>query len=637
MFNTTAKFNKAIYSENRKLAIKVTLELSNKTVELQKEDLDAGSLTINSTAMNKGFELGNVTASDITLTLNNRDGKWNDTDFSGSMIKPYCGVYLEDGTVEYVPMGIFIVDKPSRPYAIIELKGTDRLVLFDRPLDIGKINVPTSNLQLLKDICRLSNVPLKNGISILNGDNVIKSLPEKDYTYRDALAEIALMAGGFASIDRYGVLDIVPVKGSDSVNPEKYHELTTSNRVSHMQLTDQIVITGLKNKRLKFGTDDYAIEVEELKLLAEDKEKRVLDNVFNQIKGFTYIPFDAKYFGNPAIDVGDYILNKTRQGETKGLVTFHSFKYGGNCTLKAEGKSKQENDFRNKNQRILAQALTDFEEKLDVNLTDRELAQTQLTQVLGMALGAFSTQVKNDDNSVITYWHNKPNKDESTIIWKFNGEAIAVSNDGGKTWKGYDATTSNLIVNYLSALKISADEISVGEESSKRTLNELLEELNANNGDLAKRLEESTNALSSAENKLNELEESYKQTLLSSEATEAEINNQLANLEEARAVLEQAQEETKANLQEVEELAKAVTRTFNTDALGRPVISKADSDVKLVLDNDKLSFVSQGSELAYFGKDKAYISALQILQNLNIGKYTFEVEADGGFSIRWID
>ena len=96
-------------------------------------------------------------------------------------------------------------------------------------------------------------------------------------------------------------------------------------------------------------------------------------------------------------------------------------------------------------------------------------------------------------------------------------------------------------------------------------------------------------------------------------------------------------EETKANLQEVEELAKAVTRTFNTDALGRPVISKADSDVKLVLDNDKLSFVAQGSELAYFGKDKACISALQILQSLNLGKYTFEVQADGGFSIKWID
>ena len=161
--------------------------------------------------------------------------------------------------------------------------------------------------------------------------------------------------------------------------------------------------------------------------------------------------------------------------------------------------------------------------------------------------------------------------------------------------------------------------------------------MNANNGDLAKRLEESTNALSSAESKLNELEESYKEALLSNEATDAEIKNKLDNLEEARAVLEQAQAEAKSNLKEVEELAKAVTRTFNTDSLGRPVISKADSDVKLVLDNDKLSFVAQGSELAYFGKDKAYISALQILQSLNLGKYTFELKSDGAFSIKWID
>lgn len=216
---------------------------------------------------------------------------------------------------------------------------------------------------------------------------------------------------------------------------------------------------------------------------------------------------------------------------------------------------------------------------------------------------------------------------DSAIIENLNGKTLDFENING----------INLDINSGTIGTLNTDRVSIGEGSAKATLEEFLNQLNANNGDLATRLEQSTNALSSAENKLNELEESYKQTLLSSEATEAEINNQLASLEEARAELEQAQEETKANLQEVEELAKAVTRTFNTDSLGRPVISKADSDVKLVLDNDKLSFVSQGSELAYFGKDKAYISALQILQNLNIGKYTFEVEADGGFSIRWID
>ena len=70
-----------------------------------------------------------------------------------------------------------------------------------------------------------------------------------------------------------------------------------------------------------------------------------------------------------------------------------------------------------------------------------------------------------------------------------------------------------------------------------------MNQLDANNGDLATRLEQSTNALSNAENKLNELEESYKQTLLSNEATEAEINNKLASLEEARAEMKQAQEE----------------------------------------------------------------------------------------------
>ncbi len=284
-----------------------------------------------------------------------------------------------------------------------------------------------------------------------------------------------------------------------------------------------------------------------------------------------------------------------------------------------------------------------------------------LNKAAAQASGFYLTVVEVEDGPKRYYYHDQPKLEDSKYIEHYAGvgqKAYTDSgwNNGNPVWKTGEVD-GNLIANIVKATTLNADQINggtidarkvrvtnlkadninVGDEASKKTLNDLLEELNANNGDLAKRLEQSTNALSNAENKLNELEESYKQTLLSSEATEAEINNQLASLEEARAELEQAQEETKANLQEVEELAKAVTRTFNTDALGRPVISKADSDVKLVLDNDKLSFVAQGSELAYFGKDKAYISALQILQNLNLGKYTFEVQADGGFSIKWID
>lgn len=323
--------------------------------------------------------------------------------------------------------------------------------------------------------------------------------------------------------------------------------------------------------------------------------------------------------------------------------------------------SKTEVEIGGKISSYSAEKLKELDRKIEVESQERIGAYESIVKTVNSDYWSNDAYVYNflSDNKYNlpsgVYGFNKPIDQNPTEAIYIGGGKLLISNskDENNNWKWTTAIDgkglgTNLIgaeqiksgsikADHIESGAISADKINVGDDSAKATLEEFLNQLNANNGDLAKRLEQSTNALSNAENKLNELEESYKQTLLSNEATEAEINNQLASLEEARAEMKQAQEETKANLQEVEELAKAVTRTFNTDSLGRPVISKADSDVKLVLDNDKLSFVSQGSELAYFGKDKAYISALQILQNLNIGKYTFEVEADGGFSIRWID
>lgn len=111
--------------------------------------------------------------------------------------------------------------------------------------------------------------------------------------------------------------------------------------------------------------------------------------------------------------------------------------------------------------KVSAVASTVTEVKKDVtnlNLkTNRyKIAEQQLTSLMAQSFGVFKTEEVLEDGSTVYYMHDKPTLAESTNIWKMTGDALAVSNDGGKTWNaGLDAS-GNAIYNILSVIGIDA-------------------------------------------------------------------------------------------------------------------------------------------------------------------------------------
>lgn len=209
MINTSAQFKEAIRSSSRELSIKATLSSAAGTIELTPEDIEGGSLSIRSSIISGEFGLGSVDASDLTITLDNRTGRWDEFKFNGAMIEPYCGVKVADGNFEYVHMGKFIIDRPGRPYSIIQLQASDRMILLDVPLKQAAISFPANHRQILDAISHRCGVPLHSSISgIANIGHVVEVEPDGDMTCRDAVSEIAGMAGGYATITRDGYLAI---------------------------------------------------------------------------------------------------------------------------------------------------------------------------------------------------------------------------------------------------------------------------------------------------------------------------------------------------------------------------------------------------------------------------------------------
>jgi len=215
LWNVTEAYKIAIKGKTRKLFSKVTILTEGKTFELGIDEIIQGSLVVTSTLMNGEFEIGSAYAADLSFSLNNNDGRWNGIQLDGATVIPYPGIELADKTPEWVPSGVFIIDHPGRPYTIMNIKASDRMILFDVPLSDVGIVLPTTNYLMLQRICEYCHVPMAASlISQINMNHVIKALPEsrERMSCRDAIAEIAAMAGGNAHMNRMGELEIITLK-----------------------------------------------------------------------------------------------------------------------------------------------------------------------------------------------------------------------------------------------------------------------------------------------------------------------------------------------------------------------------------------------------------------------------------------
>ena len=84
-------------------------------------------------------------------------------------------------------------------------------------------------------------------------------------------------------------------------------------------------------------------------------------------------------------------------------------------------------------------------------------------------MGYYQTEQIQDDGSVITFQHDKPNLTESQYIWKKSLDSFAVSSDYGHTWRGFDSN-ANAVLNILAVEGIVADWIRAGKITDKNSL-----------------------------------------------------------------------------------------------------------------------------------------------------------------------
>ncbi len=313
-FKTSEKYKSVIYSGDAKHKLKLLFN----GVELADADVYCESLKVTSRIIPNGstrFSLDNFIAKEAEIILHDID-----TTIIQSPVNISIGT-LVDGTYEYVPIGLFVVqDLPTTDKNKTTIKLRDYAVKFDFGYNakqlIDENGGSVTKLQILQDICNKAGVETTVTDFLGSGDAV--GIYDNSITARTYISYLAEQAGAIPTIDRSGKLIFVYLKDLETVEipleiVEKYED-GEKYEISRIMYEDAIrkFEAGEETKDTLFlNTANPYIEFQSQIESILELNKDIPINSFKT----------GKIIGNPAIDAYDIIKIVDDDKEFKTLAT----------------------------------------------------------------------------------------------------------------------------------------------------------------------------------------------------------------------------------------------------------------------------------------------------------------------------
>jgi hypothetical protein len=463
-----------LFSKNHRQTAEIVFNGLDEIFTITEKDIMQGGLTVDRYSVSGSkIEVGSACAAELALTLDNRDGKFNNVKFEGAELFVNIGVTSNDvGKQEstptyYVPLGYFTVDEPARALDTISLSALDRMVLFDKPVDWSLFTFPMTVEDILSQTCMICNVPLGSNIrSHILGDYVIQKSPTEETTYRQIIQWVAELTATCAFIDWEGKLYLSWYEPTTA-------RITPSERYSSDMFENDIVITGVElvdeeSNVYLFGDDGYAFRIEGNSLIQHDHQEICL-KLDNILRNFSYRPYECAVKPMPYLYPLDMIEYVDKDGVSHNtIVTNTTFTLNGDTVVKGQGETKTEKGYAAANPLTKRETLIINTIKKSLNETLNSSVQSVLhfNELITNALGVYSTAVTLPDGSQKYYMHDAPTLDESSTIYTQNAGGFAFTNngwnEGNPVWESGFSKDGNVI-----AKKVNAYGIEVSDPSTK--------------------------------------------------------------------------------------------------------------------------------------------------------------------------
>lgn len=472
MINVSNEF-KTLMSERQDFKEYAEVTLANGTVlELTEDDFSIDNNSLVDSAGENSIPLGVALSRNVQLEIMNDDDHLSDYDFFGAKIRLFLTFELSS-TIEKIEYGTFTVTQPETYGSVVTIVGYDDMYKADKTYSTT-LTFPATAKSVLIDSCDTCGILIGNS-NFLHNDFQIPTMPSSEYTHRQIIGFIAMIACGNARIDRTGHLQIITYDFDYSTNIhdiESYDSLTsdTNNvQVTGVQMTKTVTKTttdedGNENEEdveelVKYGSDGYVLEIENP--LVAGHEETLVSWIYERFKDVTFRGFTMDYISYPIAEFGDKIKITDWKGKSfYSVLTDVNFVFFGYTTLKnsAESPMRNQSNYTSSEQKALIQG----KELVEREKTNRENAIKKLNETLKSGSGLYSTEEKQQDGSSIYYLHDKRSLAESRNVIKLTSDAIGFSTDGGKNYPYGFTITGEMITRLLYAEGINADYINTG-------------------------------------------------------------------------------------------------------------------------------------------------------------------------------
>lgn len=346
MYQASEQFGEAILGTQRSFCVKITAsggetESGIRSIRQYSQANSAESVSI-----------GGAVASYVEVEMWKPDFSLENTELTISI-----GMTL-DGSPEWIPLGLFTVQKPENDDGFIRFVAYDRIQSKMGGAYFSDLAYPADGKQVLVEMAAKTGVTIRtdnlpDGVMIpkraviaesgVDDDgneitNTTYTTPFDGYTYREALGYIAALYGKFAVADRTGTIELRWYEQANySINSARYYDDLTTNELV-FSIGAIVCQTGNESLRSGTGTDSITIENP---VMTQER----LDAVYQQIKDLSFLPAGCSFFGDPRLDLGDIVTVNDKHGNVIHLPVMYLLQdYDGGLLTQVQSQGQTEEE-----------------------------------------------------------------------------------------------------------------------------------------------------------------------------------------------------------------------------------------------------------------------------------------------------
>ena len=626
----------ALFYKQYRQIVEITMNRTDGTEYLTEADIIQGGMTVDRYCISGDkIEIGSAIAAELTLKLDNREGKFDDTNFEGAElfvrigIKKWDAGRWENAKVEYVPIGYFTVDESPKKALSITLSALDRMVQFDKDFDADGITFPTTVGNLLTYCCTKCGVPLKTIPETLpNHSYQVKECPQREnLTYRQIIQWIGEITATCGYIDWDGKLRMEWYSDTDTVI-DKSLRYTSDMNEKDVTITGVQVEDDEENIYLA-GTDEYALNIEGNALIQYDHNV-IAHAVFEKVNGFTYRPYTCTTKSLPHLYPMDKISYVDKNGVShNSIVTHWVYKLNGRTHLTAKGVTATKENYAKANPLTAREAavLAKMKKANEIELDSRQQAVLALNETIVNSLGLFMSTVEEGNGSIVYYYHNTATLEDSSVIYTFREGGFAWTddwNDGDPVWQYGMTKDGNAVLNVLSTYKIQTEYLDAGcvtaEKLSVEYKQSVIDEISGAETRVTQSFQAADGILSSK---------------ISEKAAQADLDDLTGRVSTAETSIEQNAKEIKlkATQTSVDELGNTVSAhgtqiTQNAEAITLKAAQADLDDLTGRVSTAESTISVQGNRIALVVDSSNSIKAASIVTAINGSASTVKISAN---------